>query len=78
MGSGERLMPLERAPDPHREARQLQLPGDHQTITTVMTGSDQHQHPLPRCDQTGPVRSRTRQQASTDGQGRLLHQRLHR
>ena len=74
VGGGEGFMALERAPDPHGDARQLQLTCHHQSVATVVAWPHQHQGaPLP---QLPPPRGAT--QFGRDGQGSLLHQGLHR
>ena len=70
---GEGFAPLKGAPDPHGDAGQVQLPGDHEAIAAVVAGAHQHERPM-RLELCPAVRLL---QPPADGQRGLLHQRLH-
>ena len=74
VGGSEGFVALERAPDPHGDARQLQLARHHQSVATVVAWPHQHQGaPLLQLPPPGGAT-----QFGRDGQGGLLHQGLHR
>ena len=70
VGFTERFVPLERTPNLHGPARQVQFPGHHQSIAAIVSRSHHHHGRV-----TGAVAPH---QTPAHRQGRLLHQRLHR